>query len=122
MSLYLKKVDAVQFILTDEKKEFIKHRQAVFFEGSMVKHVGGEQYIALLQQGENLIKIHETQWLVRHTDGLWQIFWPDKFNALFVKGNEADAIEIKYDPFQKTRPINQPNIIIWAKLLHKKPL
>lgn len=103
MSLYLKKVDAIQFKLTDEQKEMIKSRKAVFFEGSPVKHVGGDQYIALLQQGENLIKITIDQWLVRHGDGLLQLFWPDKFAANFVKGNETDLIEIKYDPF-KAKP------------------
>jgi hypothetical protein len=110
MSLYLKKVDAIPFTLTDEQKQMIKDRKPVFFEGSPVKHVGGGQYIALLQQGENLIKIYETQWLVRHSDGLWQIFWPDKFNAMFVKG-DGDTVSIAHDPFQKTRPINQPTII-----------
>jgi hypothetical protein len=111
MSLYLKKVDAIQFTLTDDQKELVKNRNPVFFEGSAVKHVGGDQYIAVLQQGENLIKIHSTQWLVRHSDGLWQIFWPDKFNAIFIKGDATESFEIKYDPFQKTRPINQPTII-----------
>jgi hypothetical protein len=110
MSLYLKKVDAIQFTLTDEQKELIKDRKAVYFEGSMVKDVGGGQYIALLQQGENLIKIHETQWLVRHSDGLWQIFWPDKFNAMFVKGDETDSVNIAYDPF-KAKSYIQPTII-----------
>ncbi len=108
MAAYLKKVDAVQFKLTDEQKEQIRSRNAVFFEGSPVKHVGGEQYIALLQQGENLIKISESQWLVRHSDGLWQIFWPDRFNAMFIKGDETEAVAIAYDPF-KQRPVIQPN-------------
>lgn len=105
MSFYLKKVDAIQFRLTDEQKGLINSRQAVFFEGNPVKHMGGGQYIALLRQGENLIKILETQWLVRDPDGLWQIYWPDRFDALFVKGDEADAIKITHNPFNKARVV-----------------
>lgn len=111
MSFYLKKVDAIQFKLTDEQKELIKNRKAVFFEGAPVKHVGGGQYIALLQQGENLIKIQETQWLVRHADGLWQIFWPDRFGALFIKGDETESLHISYDPF-KAKSFSQPNTLL----------
>lgn len=106
MSFYLKKVDAIQFKLTDEQKELIKNRKAVFFEGSPVKHVGGGQYIVLLQQGENIIKVCETQWVVRHIDGLWQIFWPDRFGAMFIKGDEAETISIAYDPFKAKTLIN----------------
>jgi len=111
MSFYLKKVDAVQFKLTDQQREQIRNRKAVFFEGAPIKHIGGDQYIALLQQGENLIKITESQWLVRHPDGQWQILWPDSFSANFIRGNDSDLIEIKYDPF-KAKSFSQPNTII----------
>lgn len=84
MSLYFKKVDAVQFKLTDEQKALIKNRKPVHFEGGVVKHVGGDHYITLLQQGENLLKIQLTQWLVKHPDGLLQILWPDQFSANFL--------------------------------------
>lgn len=115
MSLYYKKVDAKQFKLTDEQKALIKSRKAVFFEGSPVKHVGGDQYIALLQQGENLIKIQEGQWLVIHADGLWQIFWEDRFAANFIKGNDAE-IELSIDPFTKPRHLKQPTNSLWVNL------
>lgn len=111
MPVYLKKVDAIQFNLTDEQKAQIKNRKAVFFEGGPIKHIGGEQYIAVLQQGENLIKIHVTQWLVRHPDGLWQIFWPEKFGQLFIKGSDSDSIQIAYDPF-KAKSFSQPNVML----------
>lgn len=106
--LYYKKVDAVQFNLTDEQKANIAQHKPVYFEGSKVKHIGGEQYIVLLQQGENLIKVVNTQWLVRHPDGLWQLFWPDKFAALFRKGEPEDFATTAYDPF-KAKALNQPN-------------
>jgi hypothetical protein len=111
MPLYLKKVDAIQFNLNDEQKELIKSRKVVYFEGSPVKHVGGEQYIALLQQGENLLKVQSSQWLVRHPDGLWQILWPDQFAANFIKGSDAEALNISHDPF-KAKTFNQPNTLL----------
>lgn len=111
MALYYKKVDAIQFKLTDEEKALIKQRKPVFFETAQVKHLGGDQYLALLQQGENLHRIYETQWLVRHPDGMWQILWPDRFGAQFIKGNEADTVRIANDPFQ-AKSYNQPNTII----------
>ncbi len=111
MALYYKKVDAVQFKLTDEEKELIKQRKPVYFESGQVKHVGADQYLALLQQGENLHRIYETQWLIRHPDGLWQILWPNTFNALFIEGNAADSVRIGKDPFQ-TKSYNQPNTIL----------
>lgn len=111
MSFYLKKVDAIQFSLTDEQKELVKNRKPVFFEGSPVKHVGGDQYLALLQQGENLIRVYLSQWLVRHPDGLWQLFWPDQFGNLFIKGSDSDSIHIKNDPF-KAKSFNQPTTLI----------
>jgi len=89
MSLYYKKVDAVQFVLTDEQKELIKNRKPVFFEGGQVKHAGVSHYITLLQRGENLIKIQLTQWLVKHPDGQLQILWPDQFGANFIKGSDV---------------------------------
>lgn len=110
MPLYYKKVEAIQFKLTDEEKELIKNRKEVFFQDGKVKHVGGEQYVAVMQQGENLIKIYEQQWLIRHPDGMMQILWPDRFSANFIKGNEADTINIGHDVF-KTRPINQPTLL-----------
>lgn len=111
MPLYLKKVDAIQFNLTDEQKELIKNRNPVFFEGSPVKHMGGDQFIAVLQQGENLIKIHSSQWLIRHPDGLWQILWPDKFSQLFIKGSDTESVHIAYDPF-KAKSFSQPNVML----------
>jgi hypothetical protein len=110
MSLYYKKVDALQFKLADEEKELVRTNKAVFFEGSPVKHVGGDQYLAVLQQGENLIRIFEGQWLVRHPDGLWQIYWADKFAQLFIKGDETEAFSVGVDPF-KSRAISQPNML-----------
>lgn len=111
MALYYKKVDAIQFKLTEEDKAKIKTRERVYFEGGQVKHVGGSQYLALLQQGENLHRIYETQWLIRHPDGLWQIVWPDHFNTQFIPGNESDQVRIGRDPFQ-IKSYNQPNTLI----------
>jgi anti-sigma factor ChrR (cupin superfamily) len=111
MALYYKKVDAIQFTLTDEEKELIKQRKPVLFEGAPVKHAGGDSYIAVLQQGENLIRVYNSQWVVRHPDGQYQIVWPDRFAALFTKGNDTDTIKIAYDPFS-AKSYNQPNVII----------
>lgn len=86
--LYYKKVDAVQFVLTDEQKEQARKRKAVFFEGGQVRHIGGVNYIALIQHGENQIKVWEGQWLVKHPDGLWQILWPAEFNRHFEKSEK----------------------------------
>jgi hypothetical protein len=109
--LYYKKVDAIQFKLTDEQKEQIKNRKAVFFEGSPVKHVGGTVYIALLQQGENQVRVCEGQWVVRHGDGLWQIFWPTDFIRHFIKADMEDReFVIANDPFLK-KSYNQPTVI-----------
>lgn len=110
MSVYLKRVDAIQFVITDAQKDLIKSRKAVYFEGSPVKHAGGSQYIALLQQGENLIKIQETQWLVREPGGLWQVYWPDQFGSLFIKGDQPDSINpTATNPFNKAKALKQPN-------------
>lgn len=114
MALYYKKVDAIQFKLTDEQKELIRQRKPVHFENAPVKCIAPDQYLALLQQGENLHRIYETQWLVRHSDGMWQILWPDRFNADFKRGEEADTIRIGKDPFM-VKSYNQPNTLIWAK-------
>lgn len=111
MALYYKQVDAIQFILTDEQKQQIKDRKVVYFENAAVKHLGNDRYLALLQQGENLHRIYETQWLVRHPDGLWQIIWPDQFNAKFIKGSGPDTVRIANDPFL-AKSYNQPNTII----------
>lgn len=110
MALYYKKVDAIQFNLTDQEKELIKQRKAVHFEGAQVKNVGGDTYLAVLQQGENLIRVYSSQWLVRHPDGSYQVLWPDGFAANFVKGNEGDTVKIKYDPF-KAKSYNQPTTL-----------
>lgn len=107
MPLYLKKVDAVQFKLTDEEKTKIAKRDAVFFEGSPVRHTGGDQYLAILQQGENLVKIYHEQWLIRHPDGLWQVLWPDQFNRHFTKGDHAESFKVGYDPFAKPKIIQR---------------
>lgn len=85
MPLYYKKVDANQFILTDAQKILMKERKPVHFQNAIVRHVGGENYIAVLQQGENLLKINLTQWLVKHPDGLLQILWPHEFSANFIE-------------------------------------
>lgn len=111
MAVYLKKVEAVQFMLSDEDKEHVSKREPVLFEGSPVKHVGGENYVAVLKQGENQIRIYVSQWLVRHPDGLLQIFWPDKFAQLFIKGSDADAIKITQKPLM-AKSNNQPTIIL----------
>lgn len=119
--LYYKKVDAIQFILSDEQKAKAKNHKAVFFEGGQVKHVGGSVYIVLLQQGESLIKIHEGQWLVKHIDGLWQIFWPDDFNRYFIKPDKSDQeILISPDPFLQ-KGYNQPTTL-WKDSLMWMPL
>lgn len=108
--LYYKKCDAVQFKLTDEQKELAKHHKAVFFEGGQVKHLGGNVYIALLQQGENIIRMHEEQWLVKHQDGLWQILWPVDFIKHFVKANMEDKeFVLAKDPFIQ-KSYNQPTL------------
>lgn len=109
MPLYLKKVEAVQFKLTDEQKELIRNRKPVFFEGSPVKFNGGQQYLALLQFGENLLKIEDSQWLVRDPDDGIKIYWPDRFGSLYIKGSDADSIHI---PPQRSKPMNQPNTLI----------
>lgn len=104
--LYYKKVDAIQFNLTDEQKELIKKRKAQFFEGSAIKHVGGNQFIALLQRGENLIKICEGQWLVKHLDGQWQIYWPGDFIRHFVKADLEDKeFVLAHDPFNQQKTL-----------------
>jgi hypothetical protein len=111
MALFYKKVDAIQFIVTDEDKECIAKKEPVFFDGCQVKHVGGENYIAVLQQGENLIRISNTQWLVRHPDGQLQILWPDRFEKYFVKGAD-DNFAIEPQGIFTIKPNNQPNILI----------
>lgn len=108
--MYLKKVDAVQFKLTDEQREDVKNRKAVYFEGSPVRNMGGDQYLAILQQGENMIKVFHEQWVIRHPDGLWQVLWPDQFNRNFKKGDEAESFRIGHDPFTKPKQINQRSI------------
>ena len=89
MAVYYKKVDAIQFKLTEKEKEQLHKREPIYFEGCQVKHVGGNNYIAVLRQGESLIRILETQWLVRHPDGTQQIVWPDKFSESFVEGSKS---------------------------------
>lgn len=106
--LYYKKVDAIQFSLTDEEKMAIAQGKPVFFEGSSVRHIGGTQYLAVLQQGENLVKVHIEQWLIRHPDGMWQVLWPDDFNRNFEAAKVDDPeFRIHRDPFAQ-KSYNQP--------------
>lgn len=111
MAVYYKKVDAIQFKLTEEEKERIHKGEPVYFETGLVKHIGGPNYIALLQQGENLIKILETQWLVRHPDGALQVLWPDKFSETFVEGSQMDSLNVPRPSFMD-KTFNQPNILL----------
>lgn len=110
MSLFYKKVDAVQFKLNDEEKKIVQSNKTVLFEGGQVKHLGGEVYLTVLQQGENLVRIFEGQWLVR-ADGGYQIYWPDKFNQIFSKGDETEKFNIGLDPF-KAKSFGQPNTLL----------
>lgn len=100
MALYLKKVDAVQFVLTEEDIANLKNRKPVYFENGQVKHIGGDQHIAVIQYGETLLKVHLTQWLVKHPDGQLQIFWPDQFGQLFIKGSDSDSISVPLNSFK----------------------
>lgn len=90
MALFFKKVDAVQFNLTEEEKENVRNRKAVFFEGSPVKHVGGTSYLALMQRGENLIKIYNGQWLVRHPDGMLQVCQDQDFKRDYKSSDKIN--------------------------------
>lgn len=89
--LYFKKVDAVEFRLTEADKEAIRNKKPVYFEGSPVKHVGGNTYVALLKRGEDLLKIYNDQWLVKHPDGMLQIIWPHEFARNFQKADLPDS-------------------------------
>ncbi len=109
MPAYLKKVDAIRFSLSDEQKAMIKSREAVFFEGCPVRHAGGNQYLALLQQGENQHRIFEGQWLVRHIDGLWQILNEAEFNRNFIEAPQENY-QSGFDPF-KVKSYNQPTML-----------
>lgn len=94
MPPYYKKVDATQLVLTDEQKESIRTGGQHHFEKGQVKYMGGNSYAVMLRVGDMLVKIEETQWLVKHPDGHTQILWPHEFEAGFVKPNQPASISV----------------------------
>lgn len=111
MAVYYKKVDAIQFKLTDEQIERLNKREPIEFEGCLVKHIGGPNYVAVMQQGENLIRILESQWLVRHPDNSIQVYWPDQFKKHFIEGDSTEDLNITPQS-QMVRTHNQPNTLL----------
>jgi len=110
MALYYKKVDAIQFDLTEEQKKAIEQRVRVYFENGPVKHIGGAQYVALLQRGEDVVKVYNGQWLVRHPDGYLQVLWPDEFQRNFCEPSQPEDFKILNDPLLK-KSYNQPTTL-----------
>lgn len=94
MPAFYKKVDATQLVLTDEQKESIRTGGQHHFENAQVKYMGGKSYAAMLKIGDRLVKIEETQWLVKHPDGNMQIVWPHEFEAGFVQPNQPAGITV----------------------------
>lgn len=94
MPLFYKKVDALQLVLTDQQKENIRNGKQEFFDKGQIKHHGGVIYATTLRVGETMLKIEETQWLVKHPDGLIEILWPQDFEARFIKPNESASLNV----------------------------
>lgn len=92
MAQYYKKVDAKQFTLTEQQKSDIRDKKLVHFEGGQIKWNGTSTFLVLLQQGENLHRMYETQWLVKHPEGAWQILWPHEFNKDFISAKQIQPI------------------------------
>lgn len=89
MALYYKQVDAVQFLLTQEQKNEMRERKPVFFEGYQVKYLHGNVYMVLIPYGESLIRLYETQWLVKEKPG-WQIYSATDFNNQFIAATKVN--------------------------------
>jgi len=107
--VFLKKVDALQLKLTDSELADLKAGHPVFFINGRVKEYG-PSYFVLEQVGENLIKICEGQWVVRHPEGHLEVLWPDQFNNHFKMAEEQEPYNFSNDPFLK-KSYNQPTVI-----------
>lgn len=107
MALYHKKVNAVQFVLSDEDKKRIRAGEKLFFEGQPIIYSVNRPLITLIKQGETLVRVEETQWLIRHPEGTLEVLWPDLFNQRFIKapGPEQPVVRKNYST-------NQPNVIV----------
>lgn len=79
----LKKVEAIQFLLTDQEKEIARSWKKVYFENEPVRWNGGEQFLVSLRKGENYIRILEGQWLIKHPEGYWEVLWPEQLQPHF---------------------------------------
>lgn len=110
MSVFYKKVDAVQLLLTNEELDSLKTGSRFEFEGQVVKYAGGLSYFAMLRQGENQIKVTATQWVIRHPEGAWQVLWPHEFMENFIPADH-EKVAIILDAFSQVS-YNQPTAVI----------
>ena len=110
MSVFYKKVVAKQLKLSPEELDELKKGKSFDFEGAKIRSDGGVMYFALLQSGENLIKVSASQWLVRHPNGHFEILWPEEFDRDFIPSDDQ-KIEMKSDPFLK-KSYQQPTALI----------
>lgn len=92
MPSYYKKVEAEQFVLTDDQKAQIKKGQKIKFQQEFVRWNGGERFLVTVKKDENFLRLQETQWLVKHPEGYWQVLWPADFDKWFVKTDYEHSI------------------------------
>lgn len=100
MPVFYKKVEAVRLLLTDEQVTALKGGEKFDFEGVPIKFIGGNSYIALLRQGESMVKVSAGQWVIRHPEGHWQVLWPHEFEGVFIEAPD-ETVLIKTDPFNQ---------------------
>ena len=84
MSDYYKRVYAKQFLLTREQKDAVMKGGEVKFEGEVVRHAGTERFHVLINAGQSLLPIYESQWIVRDS-GTVEIYWDMHFKSRFEK-------------------------------------
>jgi hypothetical protein len=94
MPVFYKRVDAEQLALSKAQKQSILAGQPTDFSGVPVKHDSG-RFFCVLSHKENFIKIEETQWLIKHDNGIWEIVWPDTFKEKYVSMNAVNQNQEK---------------------------
>lgn len=101
MDVFYKKVLAEQLLLTEEQRVELKQKRTpIYFLGHPVRMLGEVNYGIVLKQGENLVRVMSTQWVVKHPDGAFQVLWPHEFEEYFVKAPDQ-TLRVEKDPFNQ---------------------
>ena len=110
MVLY-KKVEGVQFLLDENEIAKLKEGQPVLFMGERVRWCGGDNYMVVIQSGQDLIRIIDRQWVITHPEGTYQILYDFQVEANFIKAPAEEVVNIAIDPFT-AKSFIQPTVAL----------